>query len=113
GIPDNSATGGSTTLTVAPGSNVKIEAVRLKLSVTHADVSELAIELTSPSGTKSILMNMRNSLTGVANLANDIFLSNAFYQENSQGVWTLKVIDGKSGNAGTITSWSLDFAGGR
>lgn len=112
-VPDYSATGGSSTLTVAPASNVKIEAVRLKLSVTHADISELAVELTSPSGTKSIIVNMRNSLTGIANYSNDVFLSNAFYQENSQGTWTLKVIDGKSGNTGTITSWSLDFTGGR
>ncbi|MGE5086151.1 MAG: S8 family peptidase [Bacillota bacterium] len=112
-IPDNSASGGVSSLTVASGSNVKIEAVRLKLSVTHSDISELAVELTSPSGTKSILVNMRNSLTGIANFANDVFLSNAFYQENSQGTWTLKVIDGKSGNSGTITGWSLDFTGGR
>jgi len=112
-VPDNSAVGGSSTLTVASGSNVTIEAVRLKLSVTHADISELAVELTSPSGTKSILVNMRNSLTGISHFSNDIFLSNAFYQESSQGTWTLKVIDGRSGNTGTITSWSLDFTGGR
>ena len=109
-IPDYTASGVTSTLNVA--SSVKIEAVRLKLSVTHADVSELAVELTSPQGTKSILVNMRNSLTGVSNYVADIFLSNAFYQENSAGTWTLRVIDGKMGNTGTVTAWSLDFAGG-
>lgn len=108
-IPDFSTTGASSTLNVT--SSLKVEAVQIKLWVTHADISELAIELTSPSGTKSILVNARNSLTGVSNYSGDIFLSNAFYQENSNGNWTLKVIDAKSGNTGTLTRWSINVFG--
>lgn len=108
-IPDNSATG--VTHIMAVTSNLKIEAVQLKVWITHTDISDLAIELTSPSGTKSYLVNMNNSLRGIANYQGDILLTNAFYQERSQGAWMIKVIDGKSTHTGTLTRWSLNFFG--
>lgn len=109
-IPDNSSLGATSILNVT--SNLKVEAVQIKVSVTHADISELALELTSPSGTKSVLVPARNSLTGIANFVNDVFLTNAFYQETSSGNWTLKVIDAKAANAGTLTAFSLNIFGG-
>lgn len=109
-IPDNSATGATNTLSVA--TDLTVEAIQIKVSITHADISELALELTSPSGTKSILVPAVNSLTGIPNYVNDVFLTNAFYQESSVGNWTLKVIDAKAGNSGTLTSFSLNLYGG-
>jgi subtilisin-like proprotein convertase family protein len=108
-IPDNSATGVTSSMVVA--SALKIEGVQLKVWVTHADIGELAIELTSPSGTKSIVVNMRNSLQGMGNYVGEQFLTNAFYQEPSAGTWTIKLIDGKAAKTGTLTRWSLNFAG--
>lgn len=108
-IPDNSAMGGSDSLSVS--SNIKIESVQLKIWATHANISELAIELVSPSGTKSILVNMNNALTNIENYAGEVFLSNAFFQERSQGTWTIKLIDGKASHTGTLTRWSLNFTG--
>lgn len=108
-IPDNSATGVTDSIVVS--NNLKIEAVQIRLWVTHADISELAVELTSPSGVKSILINMRNSLTGLANFEGETFLTNAFFQESSAGTWKIKIIDGRTGNAGTLTRWSLNIAG--
>ncbi|MNL02902.1 Microbial serine proteinase precursor [compost metagenome] len=110
-IPDFSATGASTAMAVA--NNVKIEGVQLRVWVTHTDASELALELTSPLGTKSIVINARNALVGLPNYAGETFLTNAFYQESSAGTWTLKVIDAKSGTTGTLTRWSLNFVGGQ
>ncbi|UYL09515.1 S8 family serine peptidase [Bdellovibrio sp. SKB1291214] len=93
-------------------SSVKIESVRIKVSVTHSDVSQLALELTSPSGMRSILVNMRNSLTNLANYSDNVFASNAFYQESSAGLWTLKVIDGVGdGTSGSLTKWEIQFTG--
>lgn len=108
-IPDNSATGISHTMNVS--TNLKIEAVQLKIWATHTDISNLAIELTSPSGTKSIVINMNNSLHNLADYLGDTFLTNAFYGERSQGTWKIKVIDGKSTQTGTLTRWSLNFFG--
>jgi subtilisin-like proprotein convertase family protein len=111
-IPDFNATGISTSMAVA--NNIKIEGVQLRVWITHADISELALELTSPSGTKSIVINARNALVGLANYTGQTFLSNAFFQENTAGTWTLKVVDAKSGAVtGTLTKWSLNFVGGQ
>lgn len=109
-IPDNSAAGVTDTINVA--TNLKIEGVQIRVAITHADISELALELTSPSGTKSIIVNARNSLTGLSDYVEETFLSNAFYQENSVGNWTLKVVDGKAGTTGTVTAFKLNFVGG-
>ncbi len=109
-IPDNSSAGATSVLNVV--TNLTVEAIQIKVSITHADIAELALELTSPSGTKSVLVNARNSLTGVPNYINNVFLTNAFYQESSVGNWTLKVIDAKAGTTGTLTSFSLNVFGG-
>jgi subtilisin-like proprotein convertase family protein/subtilisin family serine protease len=108
-IPDNSATGVSDTMSIA--NNVRIESVQLRISIAHTDIGQLGIELISPSGQKSILVNMNNSLTGISNYMEYVLLTNAFYQESSLGTWTLKVYDGKSGISGTVTKWSLRFTG--
>jgi subtilisin family serine protease len=50
------------------------------------------IELTSPSGTKSIVLNMDSAHTAVSN--NGVrFMSNAFYGESAVGTWTLRFIN--------------------
>lgn len=108
-IPDNSGSGVTDSMTVA--SSVRIESVQLRLTVTHADISQVAVELTSPSGMKSYLVNMNNSLTNIANYTDNVFLSNAFYQENSAGNWTIKLIDAKAGTTGNLVKWSLRFTG--
>lgn len=109
-IPDDSATGRTDTIAVA--TDIKIEGVQIRVGITHSDISELALELTSPAGTKSIIVNARNSLTGLSDYMEETFLSNAFYQESSLGNWTLKVIDGKNLNTGTLTSFKINFVGG-
>ncbi len=109
-IPDNSAVGVTDSITVA--TNLKIEGVQIRVGITHSNISELALELTSPAGTKSIIVNARNSLTSIANYAEETFLTNAFYQESSVGNWTLKVVDAKAGTTGTLTSFKLNFVGG-
>lgn len=108
-IPDFSATGASNGMTV--NTNIKIESVQLKVWATHTNIADLALELTSPSGTRSIVINMNNALKNIADYDGEVFLTNAFYQEMSQGTWTLKVIDGKSSHTGTLTRWSLNFTG--
>lgn len=54
------------------------------------------IELTSPQGTKSILLNMDAAHDAVSTLASTNgtrFLSNAFYGENPRGNWILKLMN--------------------
>jgi subtilisin family serine protease len=95
-VPDNSTAGVSTALTVpAVGVNGKVETVQIKVttSATAGWTGDLGIELTSPSGTKSILKNIQDGFSS-NNLAGMVLASNAFYGESSAGAWTIKVIDG-------------------
>ncbi len=108
-IPDNDANGATNSIVVA--TNLKLEAVQIRVAITHADISQLALELTSPAGTKSIIVNARNALTGIGNYIEETFLTNAFYQENSVGTWTLKVVDAKVGTVGTLTAFKINFLG--
>lgn len=106
-IPDASATGASRTMAVAD--LMVIEAVQLRVSIMGC-ASDIGLELTSPSGTKSILMNINSKLRDTS-IDNHVFLSNAFYGESTNGNWTLKVIDGKSTCATRLTNWKLNFTG--
>ncbi|MGH8229468.1 MAG: proprotein convertase P-domain-containing protein [Steroidobacteraceae bacterium] len=50
------------------------------------------VELTSPSGTTSILLHAANGF-GNATVVNAAILSNAFYGEPIKGTWTLTLYD--------------------
>jgi subtilisin-like proprotein convertase family protein len=129
-IPDDSATGLTSGIFVS--ASLTIEAVQIKLNVSHGRPGDLGVELTSPSGTKSILLNINNSMlipdddsgepAWVADLTDFVMASNAFYGENSRGTWTLKIVDGLGGSTGTeydkatsqvgtLTNWSLNISG--
>lgn len=110
-IPDNSSTGASDTINVT--GNLVIESIQLTVDVTHPSSGDLGVELTSPNGTKSILLNINNSLLlgSDANLANVVLLSNAFYGESSTGNWTVKVIDGRNGATGLLKDWKITVFG--
>lgn len=129
-IPDGSASGRVSYLFV--NDSISIEGLQVKVNITHGRPGDLGIELTSPSGTKSILLNINNSLlipddssdspAWVADLTDFVMASNAFYGENSRGLWTLKVIDGLGGatnteydlassQTGTLVDWSLNISG--
>jgi len=130
-IPDESATGRTSSIYV--NSNLTIEAVQIKVNITHGRPGDLGIELTSPRGTKSILLNINNSLLiplenddeepeWVADLTDLVLSSNAFYGESAQGWWTIKVIDGLGANTGTefdmatnqtgtLDQWDINISG--
>ncbi len=107
-IPDHSVAGATSVLTV-PGSRV-VEAVQVEVTITHPAPGDLGIELSSPSGTRSILLNIRNGFAAAAGLKMTL-VSNVFYGEASAGVWTLRVVDGRAGNAGTLDQWKIRVLG--
>ncbi len=110
-IPDNTVTGASSSVSVSTAI-AKIEAVQLQLNaVTHTYVGDLGFELISPSGTRSVLLPANNQMYGNVSSLTFMLESNAFYQENPNGNWTIKVVDAYSGDTGTITSASLRIYG--
>jgi hypothetical protein len=108
-IPDNDASGASNIK--AMSSSITVEAVQVKINLAHSYSGELGIELTSPSGTTSMLFNPRNAFGTANNLTNQILLSNAFYGEQGSGNWTIKVVDTLASDTGTITDWSIKIFG--
>lgn len=126
-VPDNSVTGATVTIEVTD--QMVLEGAQLKFSVSNPEMRlgfatvdgyfqttagiDLAIEVTSPAGTKSVLLSSKQALTLPAltedfffqrgYILNDsVFLTNAFYGESAQGTWTIKVLDANgSGYAAT------------
>jgi len=98
-----------TTSTTNVASPLSVEAVQVTVSLDHQRLPDLLIELVSPSGTRSILLNPLNSLVGQSldqqklgyvrtkGLREMRLLSHKFYGESAQGSWRLEVTDVASG----------------
>ncbi|CAM4138278.1 S8 family serine peptidase [Pseudoalteromonas byunsanensis] len=101
-IPDADLAGAQSTMVV--DQNLTIEAVQLKLNLDHERLRDVAIELTSPSGTRSVVMSARTGfLDGTdGGYTDSVMLSHHFYGEKSQGNWTIKVIDTDKGASSTL-----------
>ncbi|WP_158224636.1 S8 family serine peptidase [Agaribacterium haliotis] len=90
-----------------------VEAVQVKLSIQHGRDADLAVELISPAGTSSMVLtprsmfvldqgepvasDLKQALNTQTDFNNTVFLSNAFYGEDAQGEWTVRVTDTNSG----------------
>ncbi|MFA6902973.1 MAG: S8 family serine peptidase [Gallionellaceae bacterium] len=113
-IADNSTSGVSVPLTVpSVGTSGKVETVQIKVTTTNTldgYTGDLGIELTSPSGTKSILKNIKDGFSS-SNLAGMVLASNAFYGETSTGTWTIKVVDGWVDGTQTLTNVQIRVYG--
>jgi subtilisin-like proprotein convertase family protein len=119
-VPDNSSVG--TTIQVNVTDDVTLEGAQFKFAISNPEFAlgftdtagakvqttagvDLAIEVTSPAGTRSVLLASKQALILPALdpdtfdfvpgsiLLDSVFLSNAFYGEKSKGTWTIKVLD--------------------
>lgn len=101
-IPDASATGVSRTFSVA--STTPLEDLRLTVNITHPYRGDLEMFVTSPSGTTSKVM-------ATASDSGDnivwTFSSVAFWGENPQGTWTIRLADRFASDLGTWNSFSV------
>ncbi len=110
-IPDSSATGVTSTLNVTSG--LTVESIQITVNIDHTSSGDLGIEIISPSGTKSHLININNSLLidFDEDLEDFVMLSNAFYGESATGTWTIKVVDGLGYYTGTLKNWKITING--
>jgi subtilisin-like proprotein convertase family protein len=94
--------------------NLRVEAVQIEVQIVHPRPGDLGIELTSPSGTKSILLNIRNWFAPPVAPSTGpwiVLLSNAFYEEWAKGDWTMKIVDGRADEVGRLTQWKIRVFG--
>lgn len=132
-IPDNSATGLTYKITVTE--DLAVEAMQFKFDISNVDMwfgdsegnqttagMDLAIEVTSPSGTKSIILSGKQAITYPSYsfengdqpgyiLKDGVFLSNAFYGESSQGEWTIKLLDTSAESFATADGGAMGYLG--
>lgn len=100
-LPDNGSDSISKNITHTDA--LLVEAVQVQVSIDHNRDSDIGIEIISPAGTRSVVLQPQSLLVDDimgypnSNFNNSVFLTNAFYGENAQGNWTVKITDTNSG----------------
>jgi subtilisin-like proprotein convertase family protein len=111
-IPDNNATGISSTLSYAQTGTVA--SVKVKLGITHTYQGDLRVTLVGPDGTSVILHNATGAGTDNINTEYpDLTAPNqslgAFTGKSLNGNWVLKVVDLAAQDVGTLNNWTLSL----
>ena len=89
--------------------SMNVETVEIKVNISHAYRGDLNLFLESPNGIVSELV--RQSDDNNDNYEGWIFSSVVHWDENSFGLWKLKVNDTVAGTAGTWNDWNMTFYG--
>jgi Ca2+-binding RTX toxin-like protein len=115
-IPDN--TGSSVVSSIDVVDDIDIDHIEVTFDLNHTNVGDLIVELISPDGTRSVLINRPEvdpgSLTDRGSTADTLIKTYSSVQnwgELSQGTWTLIVRDAATGEIGHINSWFLKIYG--
>ena len=104
-IPDHSTTGLKVTHTVA-GGPASIEHVVVVVNIDHPWRGDLHMRVVSPAGTVSKVAGARLADRGAG--YNDWrFMSTRFWDEGSDGEWTLEVYDLSRFHSGVLADWRL------
>ncbi len=106
-IPDNNATGISSTISITD--DLTIEWVEVVFDADHTYRGDLEVTLTSPDGTESILAETHGDSGN--NYNNWVFSSARHWDESSLGDWTLTVADQAGQDVGTWNNWQLNVYG--
>ena len=121
-IPDAEPAGISDSIRVTKG--VEIDYVEVDVEINHANYSDLIVTLTSPTGVVSELLNRapRGAEPYFPGSSYDpgkvdgqdflyTFSTTANWGETGVGDWTLTVTDAKTGDTGTLNTWTLNLYG--
>lgn len=97
--------------TIDVGDNVPIRAFRVFLNITHADVSDLEVNIVHPDGT-SIMLHSQGQDAGATSIrrwfevtGNDLARIRG---KSAQGRWILEVIDRVEARTGQLLSWEME-----
>ncbi|MGY8991209.1 MAG: proprotein convertase P-domain-containing protein, partial [Rhodospirillales bacterium] len=97
-------------------SNLLVDFIEVDLNISHTWVGDLTVNLTSPDGTTSTLVNRPGVYaqsqwgTGQDDI-NFTFSSVQQWGEVGSGTWTLAVTDDYAADSGILNSWSLRLYG--
>lgn len=100
--------GSSISYTFTVGQAINVETAEITLQGTHAKVGDLTVQLVSPDGTVSTLLDHDGGNTAFQSFT---FNSNAFLSEGGAGQWTLQISEGAGAATGTFTGATLALHG--
>jgi subtilisin-like proprotein convertase family protein len=79
--------------------------VVIDLHITHPRIADLRVSLINPSSTEAVVFSGERD--GTELYLNSLPLRGFPGDESANGVWTLKVVDTRRGQTGTIQSFGL------
>ncbi|XP_078690622.1 furin-like isoform X4 [Branchiostoma floridae x Branchiostoma belcheri] len=88
----------------------QLEHVQARLTITAMRRGELQIYLTSPSGTRSTLLDHRSRDDSTSGFNGWEFMTTHTWDENPEGTWTLE-INNMDRHAGMLKEWTLVLRG--
>ncbi|XP_078617601.1 proprotein convertase subtilisin/kexin type 4-like isoform X3 [Branchiostoma floridae x Branchiostoma japonicum] len=88
----------------------RLEHVQARLTITAMRRGELQIYLTSPSGTRSTLLDHRSRDDSTSGFNEWDFMTTHTWDENPEGTWTLE-INNMDRHAGMLKEWTLIMRG--
>lgn len=106
-VPDNDTTGVTQTLEIAE--DLRLEAVELIFDATSTYIGDLRIEITAPSGTRSLVAVQR--LDAQDEYDGYVFTSLRHWDERSAGLWSVNVSDRAVSDVATWNSFQLRLYG--
>ena len=108
-IPDNNSNGVTRVFDMTTQPALRVEHAVVTVNVLHSFRGDLAITLTSPSGTQSRLAEKHADPND--NIIGWKFMTVRNWGETSSGPWSVKVADLDPGGTGTVVSVQLDLYG--
>ena len=100
--------GASVSYSFAITKAIDVESAEINLAGSHARVSDLTVQLVSPDGTVSTLLDHVGGSTAFQGFS---LTSNAFLGEGGLGTWTLRISEGAGAATGTFTGATLSLHG--
>lgn len=110
-IPDNDATGISSTVSVV--SSGEVSSISVGIEIVHSWISDLKVSIRSPVGS-SVVLHDHEGQDGddiIRTWTSDDFPElQRLHGEEVQGEWTLHIVDKASADVGRLLHWRLDIA---
>jgi lysyl endopeptidase len=104
-IPDNNATGVSSSIAVSGRSGNAPSSTAVAVNIVHPYKGDLIVDLIAPDGS---VYNLHNRSGGSADNINQTFTVN-LSSEALNGTWRLRAADRAGSDVGYINSWSITF----
>jgi subtilisin-like proprotein convertase family protein len=110
-IPDNNAAGVVRTFTVREHGD--LDSLRVRVNITHPNISQLRLELMNPAG---VTIALKEVGTGSGANLNGWYPTDftpaeplsGLYGTDVGGMWRLRIYDREAGGTGTFTSYTLE-----